>query len=139
MAGEYEHIKGKGNRFSSTNQPPNRGRKKSLFRSMVEKWDDNETPKPSKEDYNKMIGYLMERTSDELAVIASDPDTPIWAKTIIKAMQEDVNIGRITTITALFDRVFGKPSQSAEIDAKMSLKGSIPIRAWVEDRLKAKK
>lgn len=25
MAGEYEHIKGKGNRFSSTNQPENRG------------------------------------------------------------------------------------------------------------------
>ena len=31
MAGEYEHIKGKGNRFSSTNQPPNRGRKPKLY------------------------------------------------------------------------------------------------------------
>lgn len=134
-----KNVIGKGRKFSSTNQPPNRGRKPSLFRSMVEKWDNDGTPKPSKEDYNKMIGYLMERTSEELTIIASDPGTPIWVSTIIKAMQEDKNVGRITTITALFDRVFGKPSQSAEVDAKLSLKGSIPIRAWVEDRLKAKK
>lgn len=29
--------------------------------------------------------------------------------------------------------------ETTEIDAKMNLKGSIAIRAWVEDRLKAKK
>lgn len=106
---------------------------------MVDKWENDGTPKPSREDYNKMIGYLMERTDDELAEIASDPDTPVWVKTIIVAMREDMKVGRITTISALFDRVFGKPSQSTEVDAKLSLKGSIPIRAWVEDRLKAKK
>lgn len=31
MAGIYEHIKGKGNRFSCTNQPKNSGRKPKLY------------------------------------------------------------------------------------------------------------
>lgn len=84
-----------------------------------------------------MIAYLMERTTDELTEIHNDPSTPIWVKTIIRAMKEDLSCGRMVTINALFDRVIGKPS--AEVDATFNLKGSIPIRAWVEDRLKAKK
>lgn len=130
-----ENIRGKGNRFSSTNQPPNRGRKKSLFRQMVEKWKKDGTPKPSKEDYNKMICYLMERTTDELTEIGENGDTPIWVKTIIGAMREDIINGRMVTINTLFDRIFGKPSVGAQVDATMNLRGHIPIRAWIEDRL----
>ena len=130
-----ENIRGKGNRFSSTNQPPNRGRKKTLFRQMVEKWKKDGTPKPSKEDYNKMICYLMERTAKEIKEIGEDENTPIWVKSIILAIVKDMKNGRATTINTLFDRILGKPTVGALVDATMNLRGHIPIRAWIEDRL----
>ena len=130
------NFKGAGTRFSSTYQPENRGRKKSLFRQLVEGWgDDPNTPKPSREDIQKMMLFLMERTAKEIKEIGEDENTPIWVKSIIVAIVEDMKNGRVTTINTLFDRVFGKPSQTAEIDAKLNFRGSIPIRKWIEKNI----
>lgn len=38
MAGDYERIRGKGNRFSSTNQPKHNGRKPKLFTILKKKY-----------------------------------------------------------------------------------------------------
>lgn len=60
MAGEYEHIKGKGNRFSSTNQPANRGRKKSVFNQLRDKVYAEEGLRLSREDCYKLSASLIE-------------------------------------------------------------------------------
>lgn len=73
-------------------------------------------------------------TVDELKAINKDTTTPIWVKSVIAALVKDIKTGRITTLNLIFDRLLGKPS--AEFDAQVKLRGSIPIRAWVEDRLK---
>lgn len=137
MANRVANIKDRGVKFSSTYQPANRGRKPSLFRKLVEQWNGSDEPKPSKADYHNMIAYLMERTTEELTELYNEASTPVWVKTIISAMREDMACGRMVTINALFDRVLGKPS--AEVDATFNLRGSVPIRAWVEDRLKKKR
>lgn len=134
-----ENLIGKGNRFSSTNQPANRGRKPSLYKQLLQQWGEDDTPKPTKEDYSRAINHLLQSTEEDLQEIGNDKNTPVWVRSIVSAIREDMQAGRISTINILFDRVFGKPSQSADVDAKLSLRGSIPIRAWVEDRLKQKK
>lgn len=131
----YDNIKEKGNRFSSTYQPTNRGRKKSLFKQLSAQWISNGgRTQLSREDYLNAIAFLIEMTVDELKAINKDTTTPIWVKSVIAALVKDIKTGRITTLNLIFDRLLGKPS--AEFDAQVKLRGSIPIRAWVEDRLK---
>ena len=66
MAGEYEHIKGKGNRFSSTNQPKNPGRKSSLYNHIKKLLGTEAKAELSKEDYFKLIQFLLEQPLDNL-------------------------------------------------------------------------
>lgn len=132
-----ENIKGKGNRFSSTNQPANPGRKPSLYNRIKKLIGTDANVELSKEDYYKLIGCLLERPISDLKKIADDSQTPIWIISIIRAVMKDAQEGRLNAIDALFDRLFGKASQpiTGKNDGPIELKGSIPIHKWVEDRL----
>lgn len=112
-----KNIAGKGNRFSSTNQPENRGRKPSLYRQLISSCEVEGHPIPSREDFYKVVAFLLERTRAELNEINALPDTPIWVQSIIRAIFEDLNNGRITVLNTLFDRLFGKATQVAEVKA----------------------
>lgn len=112
-----KNIAGKGNRFSSTNQPENRGRKPSLYRQLIGRCEVEGKPIPSREDFYKVVAFLLERTRAELNEINALPDVPIWVQSIIGAIFEDLKNGRITVLNALFDRLFGKATQVAEVKA----------------------
>lgn len=109
MAG-YDNIKGKGNRFSSTNQPKNRGRKprlytiaKKVYRISYEEWCD-------------VAMYLMQCPKQEVERIASDPDTPIWVASICRALHKDAGRGSMDSLNSIIDRTFGKPRISADVE-----------------------
>ena len=79
MAGEYEHKKGKGNRFSSTNQPQNRGRKPKLYTIAKKAYG------LSYEEYKEMRMYLMQLSKKELEELAKDESTPMWVVILCRA------------------------------------------------------
>jgi hypothetical protein len=79
LAGEYEHIKGKGNRFSSTNQPQNRGRKPKLYTIAKKAYG------LSYEEYKEMRMYLMQLSKKELEELAKDESTPMWVVILCRA------------------------------------------------------
>lgn len=111
-----------GNRFDSSNQPNNAGRKPSLYKKLKAVTGIKVDHELSKEDYYNVIKYLMERSPNELESLAKDKDghankdTPIWILNIISAINTDVRYGRTATIDGLFDRLFGKAVQSIEAD-----------------------
>ena len=120
-----------GNRFTSENQPKNSGRKPALYKKLKELTGKKVDYELSKEDYYKVIRYLMERTPGELKKILENAkddangSTPVWVLNVISAINSDIRYGRTTTIDSIFDRLFGKASQPIEGDINASLSGSL--------------
>ena len=106
LAGEYEHIKGKGNRFSSTNQPANRGRKPKLY-TIAKK-----TYGISFEEFKEVVNYLVQCPRKELNEIAYKEDTPIWMLNVCRALYKDTGKGVINTLRELITLMWGKEMAS---------------------------
>lgn len=135
MAGEYEHIKGKGNRFSSTNQPANRGRKKSAYKQLLERLKESGHPLISKEEYDKISSGVICQPTPILVEIEKDEDTPAFVRTDIRGLLSDMKIGSTKTLDKILDRILGKPTQPTENKHDVSVKGSIPISKWIENNI----
>ena len=121
---------GKEHRFSSTNQPKKNGRKPALYNQLRKITGKQFKTDLSKEDYFKIIQYLMERTPTELKSILAnakeeDGVTPVWVLNIISAINSDIRYGRTTTIDSIFDRIFGKATQKIDGDVNANLSGAI--------------
>ena len=87
VSGRYENIKGKGNRFTTDNQPAKRGRKPSLYRQIKELLGTDARAELSREDYYRLIRFL------------------------IRAVVKDSRAGRMDSLNSLLDRLFGKAAQ----------------------------
>ena len=87
MAGEYEHIKGKGNRFSSTNQPENRGRKPKLYTIAKKAYN------VSREEWNEVKMYLLQCTPQEIDKIIGKEDTPMWVLILARGLKRNAAKG----------------------------------------------
>ncbi len=120
-----------GNRFTSDSQPKNPGRKPALYKKLKELTGKKVDFELSKEDYYKVIRYLMERTPGELKKILENAkddtngSTPVWVINVISAINSDIRYGRTATIDSIFDRLFGKASQPIEGDINASVSGSL--------------
>lgn len=127
---EKGNNSGKEYRFSSDNQPKKNGRKPALYNQLKKLTGKQVKHELSKEDYFKIIQYLMERTPTELKTIIEnakqeDGTTPVWVLNIISAIQSDIRYGRTNTIDSIFDRIFGKATQTIEGDLNANLSGSL--------------
>lgn len=130
-----------GNRFTSDNQPPKErvGRKPSVYKYIKTLTGVKVNPEMSKEDYLKVIRYLMERSSEELEPLVKgadnkvNPKTPIWVVNIISAINSDIRYGRTSTVEMLFDRVFGKSTQN--IDGNIEVASTIDLSVLSTDEL----
>lgn len=122
-----------GHRFTNKDQPPREkvGRKPALYKQLLAVTGKKVDFELSKEDYLKIIRYLMERSKDELTAIFKDPKTPIFICNIIGALFADTKYGRTTTVEALFDRLFGK----ALIVAETTVKEADPLEDATEEEL----
>lgn len=126
-----------GQKFTSDNQPQNRGRKPSLYKKIRAITGKTVKHEMSKEDYYDIIKYLMEQTPGDLRKMAGmvngegqksnmfDAEIPVWLMNMITAILGDIRYGRTTTLDSILDRMFGKASQTVEaivgnIDSKTS-------------------
>lgn len=127
---------GKATRFSATNQPKKNGRKPSLFKQLKEMAKLDGNIELTREDFTKITLLLLSKPINELKALASSEDTPAWVVDIARSILKDASEGRISTLDSLLDRLFGKATQPTHQDVSVELRGNIPIRKWIEDRLK---
>lgn len=127
MAGkQFEKGNKLGNRFSSTNQPKNRGRKPKLYKQLKELIGKQVGYELEEKDFHDVIRFLMESdlATLERAIKVKDakgnnvlnPKLPMWVANVITAMNTDVRYGRTNTLEMLFDRIFGKAVQPLQGD-----------------------
>lgn len=127
---------GKATRFSATNQPKNKGRKPSLYAELkkLAKFEGN--IELNREDFRKITMLMLSKPISEIKALVSAEDTPTWVVSIGRAILKDAAGGRMSTLDSLLDRLFGKATQPTQQSVAVEMKGSIPIREWVKDRLK---
>ena len=111
MAGEYEHIKGKGNRFSSTNQPENRGRKPKLYTIAKKAYN------VSREEWNEVKMYLLQCTPQEIDKIIGKEDTPMWVLILARGLKRNAAKGMTDVLDGMEDRLFGRAPVASNEDA----------------------
>lgn len=127
---------GKATRFSATNQPKKNGRKTSLYNQLKEMAKLEGNIDLSREDFTKITMLMLTKPLSELQSLAKSEDTPIWIVNIVRAIIKDASDGRISTLDSLLDRLFGKATQPTQQSVAVEMKGSIPIRKWIEESKK---
>ena len=95
-----------GRRFTSTNQPSNRGRKPKLY-TIAKK-----TYKISYDEFREMIIHLMQLTKAEIEEVIKDPTTPMWVIDVARTLHKEAGAGRMNALSGILDRLFGKAYQS---------------------------
>ena len=132
MAGEYEHIKGKGNRFSSTNQPENRGRKPKLYTIAKKAYN------VSREEWNEVKMYLLQCTPQEIDKIIGKEDTPMWVLILARGLKRNAAKGMTDVLDGMEDRLFGRAPVASNEDADIptDIELGINIDSWIKDKLK---
>ena len=134
MAGEYEHIKGKGNRFSSTNQPANRGRKPKLYTIAKKAYN------VSREEWNEVKLFLLQSTQEEINQIIEREDTPMWVLILARGLKRNAAKGMIDVLNDMEDRIFGRaisaPEKKEDDDIPTDIDHGISIDSWIKDKLK---
>lgn len=111
----------KGSRFTSQNQPKNKGRKPSRFKEIINELDEL-GESLSLEDFNKVVKSLLTLNKDKLIEIAQNNDTPIAIVIIASAIAGDIENKQLGNLDRLLDRVYGKATQKVESDVNLTSK-----------------
>lgn len=131
MAG-YDNIKGKGNRFSSTNQPPNRGRKPKLYTIAKKAYG------VSREEWNEVKLFLLQSTQDEINKIIEREDTPMWVLILARGLKRNAAKGVTDVLNDMEDRIFGRainaPDEKDD-DVPTDIDHGFSIDSWIKDKL----
>jgi hypothetical protein len=115
-----ENLRGKGNRFSSTNQPANRGRKPSILKGLIKKYD------LSKSDVDAIIqNLLFDHTVGELEKIAGDKKQrnalPAFAAYFMNLIEISTSKGDSRALAYFLDRLHGKPKENIDFRGNMDI------------------
>ena len=89
-------------RFSSDNQPPNRGRKPKLYTVAKKSYGI------SLDEFKEVVNYLWQLPKDEVKEIAERGDTPIWMANVCRSLYKDTAKGVMNTLRELIQLMFGK-------------------------------
>lgn len=127
MAGEFEHIRGKGNRFTSDNQPANRGRKPKLYTVAKKAYN------VSREEWNEVKLYLLQCTPAEIDKIIANADTPMWVLILARGLKRNAAKGVTDVLNDMEDRLFGRALPAPEEKDDEPVNGSIDIEKWIEE------
>ena len=136
MSNKKASENGKATRFSTTNQPQKSGRKPSIYNQIKDLIKVEINIELSREDFVKMAKLLLVQPIRILQSITKDEDTPSYVVLIARAILKDASEGRITTLDSLLDRIFGKATQPTQQDVSIAVKGSVPIKKWIEEENK---
>lgn len=121
----YEYIKGKGNRFTSDNQPLNRGRKPKLYTIAKKAYN------VSREEWNEVKLYLLQSTPAEIDRIIGDGNTPMWVLILARGLKRNAAKGITDVLNDMEDRLFGRAVSSPDSEQTME-HGSISIDKWIK-------
>lgn len=100
----------KGKQFSSTNQPAKRGRYPNKLKRFIK---ENLV---SAEDLNAIIkNILFSKKEDQLKEIISDKKQSMIVRFFVRIFLEDFKKGKFDNVSKLIDRVYGLPTQKAEL------------------------
>lgn len=137
----FEKGNKEGRKFSSENQPKNRGRKPSLYKKLREITGKKVGFELEKEDYYNVIRWVMEQNTNTLEGLIKgrdgkvNKDTPLWLLNIISAINMDIRYGRTSTVEMIFDRVFGKPTQPIESEVNATVEQTMDLSALTTEEL----
>ena len=67
-------------------------------------------------DTYKLLEYLMSCNMEQLEAIITNPITPVSVLTFAEGIKADMKKGKIDTVSALMERIYGKASQKIELD-----------------------
>ena len=70
-------------------------------------------------DTYKLMELLMSLNRQQLDDVIENPVTPVSILTYAEALKKDLKEGKVGTILALMERVYGKASQKIEVDANV--------------------
>lgn len=115
-------------RFSSTNQPQNRGRKPKLYTIAKKAYN------VSREEWDEVKLYLLQCDQDEISRIIKQKDTPMWVLILCRGLMHDAAKGTILVLNDIEDRLFGK-AQSIK-NENTEVEGGISIDEWIKDHTK---
>lgn len=117
-----------GNKFTSENQPPNRGRKPRLYTLAKKGYNIG------KEEFYDVLMYLMQLPKPELKDIAESEKHPVWVVNIARAIFKDTGKGVIFTIRELMDRLYGKAASNIDLTSGGDPFAHEPISIEIIDR-----
>ena len=107
-----------GNKFSSTNQPKNPGRKKSQLKDFIKTYNI------SSSDVIKVFqNLILVSTVDELkelVKLANQGSQPVIVILVVKAFLKDMKNGTLREANTIIDRILGKPVQQLTIENAVS-------------------
>ena len=107
-----ENVIGKGNRFSSTNQPTNPGKKKNRFKQIQNDYE------LSIDDMRQVIQDILSMSKDEIIKLRDNKKEPAYRLAIASAVVSCIKSGNWTQINYMFDRLFGKAKEFHEHTGK---------------------
>lgn len=99
-------------RFSSTNQPKNRGRKKSTLKALT--IGEGLTS----DDSARIMKWVAGMNMDEMKQVVMDEKQPVIVRVFVKAVLRDFKNGQLDNIEKIMDRAFGKAVARQEVVTK---------------------
>jgi len=102
-------------RFSSTNQPKEKGRKKNRFKSVQMDFSF------SQDDLKQLIIDVGSMTPDELKQLVNDRTVPAFKLAMAMTVIDAIKKGNITQVMYMFERLFGKPTEHREIKSEITM------------------
>lgn len=81
--------------------------------------------KLSKSQVEDIIKNVLSKTRAELMELAKNDELPFWISLIAKKAARDYDKGSIHILDVLFDRVYGKPKETADVN--QTVQGRVEI------------
>jgi hypothetical protein len=100
FTGQYAHLNG-------TTSPQ--------IARLFKRLNIDETVRLTKSEMFDLVATLMMCNEKQLKAILNNRRVPAAVRIIVKALETDMKVGSLDTVEKLWDRIFGKPSQTANI------------------------
>lgn len=103
-------------RFTSDNQPANKGRKKSIINQLAELRGEQFKAELSKDELHGVINSLWEKSMPELKEIWDDNERPVFMRLAANAMVTDIKKGELSRFNNLMNVVYERAAAKLEVN-----------------------
>lgn len=125
MAAGNPNITEIGKKFTSEYQPENAGRKKNIFKEIQKDFD------LSIDDTRQVIKDVLSMSIDDIVKLKDDKSEPAYRLAIASAVLGCIKSGNWTQINYMFDRLFGKATESHRFTDKND--NDLPVQIIIKD------